>query len=93
MALRSAEKSRESICAFADAIARASIDTYRRTAPRDVQDGMRQTVLASFVLRREPMPGSGEGEGAMPTLEVVAYGVGTKYVVVHCCLERRNAWQ
>eukprot|EP01134_Creolimax_fragrantissima_P005030 CFRG5030T1 len=71
---RLAEKNRKSTCAFADTIAENVIAKWRQVTHTTESDPLpSQTVLAGFVLRHEK-------EGTDPIFEVVALGLGTKFL-------------
>ena len=55
-AVRSAEKARSSSCTFADEVAKAVINLYKKTCPHELKQSYKQTVLAGFVLLRTPQP-------------------------------------
>ncbi|EOD05601.1 hypothetical protein EMIHUDRAFT_220031 [Emiliania huxleyi CCMP1516] len=71
-AVRSAEKSRVASCAFADAVARLSIDTFRALCER-AQVQYTQTCMAAVVALDSPP------DGGTPRLTVLSVGAGTKF--------------
>ena len=77
--MRRAEKQRTSTCAFADRIAKLSIDHYRTCVPLEYQQQQRQICLSTIVLQREDR------------LEVVAMGVGNKFLMEKELARRENA--
>jgi len=66
-------RNRISTCAFADTVAREAITKYRALVP-DWEKSQHQTVLAAILLLHSSR------EGEVTRLEVVAVGVGTKYM-------------
>jgi len=91
--LRSAEKHRESTCRFADLVAIASIRHYEKHAPEKIVTIFRgqQTVLATFLIFDESKIDMLEINPEMENdvyhyenpnfpLQVVAFGLGTKYM-------------
>jgi hypothetical protein len=68
--MRSAEKKRVSTCAFADSIARLSLNEYQRICPPTIRDSYRQTVLSSILIENMDLH----------SLELISFGVGTKYM-------------
>ncbi len=65
--MRSAEKKRTSTCTFADRIAKASIEEYKRRRGHATFEGV-QTVLAAILVHN----------AIDDDLQVVSFGVGTK---------------
>lgn len=76
-AVRHAEASRISSCAFADAVAGLSLQTYRSLCPEDLLRSYNQTVMSAFLVQNEDM--STHAEYRFP-LTVVSIGVGTKFL-------------
>jgi len=71
-AIRHAEKRRTGTCAFADRVARASIEKYCDTIPSSFREVQKQTCIATVVAYFKDTD----------TLIVLALGVGTKFLPV-----------
>lgn len=69
-AIRHAEKRRTGTCAFADRVARVSIERYCDTIPASFREAQKQTCIATVVAYYKNTD----------TLTVLALGVGTKFL-------------
>ena len=82
-AVRYVEKRRTGTCAFADRIARASLESYRQNVPDSHRDrGSESFQCVAAILAHFPpdgREGGANGDG-LGTLQVVAMGAGTKFL-------------
>ncbi len=77
-AIRHAEKRRISTCAFADRIAKVSINSYHNCVPLQWREQNQQICLATFVAYWKELDDDCKGDDTC--FQVIGLGVGTKYL-------------
>lgn len=77
-AVRHAEKRRAGTCAFANRVARASLEAYAAAVPPSYREGHKHTCVAAIVAHVRPPPG--DGDAADDCLQVMGLGAGTKFL-------------
>jgi len=82
--VRLMEKRRLGTCVFADRVAQLSIDTFHATVPRTWRDEHPHTCISTIVAHFPPESSSvqegADERGSMGHLQVMALGVGTKFL-------------